>query len=206
MDSDLQRAEQRFGISIPDSYSNLVGTGAFSWGGPENVHKYLFLSDLEWLTPAEIAGYEFLFDYPCIVPFAVSARRDEWAWYPAWCEAGESAVVFRERGMMASGYAPTFEAFLFRRLLEELAETWLPEDPGFGPDGALQQIRCNIELARSVIRPQWYEVLVLKVGPSPVLRESEDGDWSLISWEESQSVAAVELQWPHLDEEFTIDE
>ncbi len=206
MGSDLQRAEQRFGMSIPDSYSDLAGTGALTWNGPERVDEHLFLTDLEWLTPAEIADYEFLLAYPGIVPFAISARRDEWAWYPTWSEAGEPSVVLSERGMSATGYAPTFEAFLFRRLLEELAGTWLADDPDFGPEGALRQIKGNLDLIRPVIRPPWYVVLKMKVGPSAVLRESEDGDWSLITWEESQSIVAAELQWSHLDEEIEIHE
>src|SRR5262245_53273534 len=97
--------EERYGISLPHLYRTLSAAGHFDHHGG----VCLALTDVEWLRPQEIASYEFL-DWQAphktwFVPFAMSARRDEWGWRLDWADGGEPPVVFCERGPEGYGYA-----------------------------------------------------------------------------------------------------
>ena len=124
----LQAIESRYGIVVPAAYRAMHAEGRFT-AGSEN---WLSLTDLEWLDLVEIAAYEFehwqLAHAGGFVPFAVSARRDEWCWRLDWADGGELPIAFCEHGPEGYGYAPDFCGFLFCTLLEELSGSWVVED------------------------------------------------------------------------------
>lgn len=120
--------EERYGFKLPEVYRLLSDAGHLDPRGSD----CLTLTDVEWLTPQDIAEYKFL-DWQAphktwFVPFAISARRDEWGWRLDWAAGGEPPVVFCERGPEGYGYAPDFRGFLYHMLLEELSGTWLLEN------------------------------------------------------------------------------
>ena len=62
------------------------------------------------MSPEEIASYEVLDEYQApfktwCIPFAVSARRDEWAWRTDWMSDNQPKVVLCERGPEGYGFA-----------------------------------------------------------------------------------------------------
>src|SRR4051812_36659225 len=92
----LRAAEQRYGFQFPPVYRTLLADGHLNPGGRDALQ----LTDLEWLTPTAIAAYR-LFEPPAypLIPFAMTARVDEWCWRLDWAdEGGEPPVAFRERG------------------------------------------------------------------------------------------------------------
>lgn len=131
LDADaLTAIRTRYGCELPPSYCALLAKGHFS---PSPWENFLALHDCEWLPLAEIAAYRFLsFQIASdggFVPFAVSARRDEFCWRLDWAAGGEPPVVFCERGESGFGYAPHFQGFLFRKALEEFAGMGGVENP-----------------------------------------------------------------------------
>jgi hypothetical protein len=97
--------EERYAFELPEVYRSLCAAGHFNHRGTDCLN----LIDVEWLTPEDIADYKFL-DWQAphkkwFVPFAMSARRNEWGWRLDWAGGGEPPVAFCERGPEGRGTA-----------------------------------------------------------------------------------------------------
>ncbi|MCA9029922.1 MAG: hypothetical protein KDA66_03890, partial [Planctomycetaceae bacterium] len=119
--------ESRYGILIPKLYRTMHEAGHFD----ASAQKHVTFTDHEWMTLSDIATHEFA-DWQTLtrqwfVPFSISARHDQWGWRRDWTTVDEPAVVFCELGPEGCGYAPNFQGFLYRMLLEELSGSWLLE-------------------------------------------------------------------------------
>lgn len=197
--SQFASIEKRYGIRIPDLYRTLHDAGHFD---PDAGDNYLAFTDNEWLSPDEIAEYEFLeWQAPhktWFVPFSISARRDEWGWRLDWITDGEPAVVFCERGPEGFGYAPHFQGFLYRKTLEELSGTWLMESTDDAQ--GLARVKRTVEIVTPHLPAHWAERIT----------ELSQREWTTDELEaicvfprsECEAIAAAELAFPHLDEEF----
>jgi hypothetical protein len=188
----MRAAEDRYGFRFPPVYRALLE--AEHLAGPADV---LQATDLEWLPPARIATYKFFLPPAApLVPFAITARRDEWCWRLDWAEAGEPAVVFRERGGLAVGYAPDFRGFLYRLLLEELSGSWLVEGPDDEPGQVV--VRRSVEIAAPHLPAEWAGRL-RELAARP-WEETEDGTVQTFHRSECEEIVARDLTFLHRDE------
>ena len=191
----VRAAETRYGFQFPPAYRALLIGGHLKARGD----GLLALTDLEWLTPSEIAVYEPFRPLAApLVPFATTARVDEWCWRLDWQEAGEPAIVLRERGESGLGYAPDFRGFLYRVLLEELSGTWLVE----GPDDTEGQavVRQSIAVAAPHLPAAWADHLqTLAAKP---WKRSRDGTVRAFPRSHCDRIVARALAFLHMDEEF----
>lgn len=193
---------KRYGFDFPASYRAMQEQGHFSTDPWEN---YLELQDCEWLPPEQIATYEFL-DFQItsdggFVPFAVSARRDEYCWRLDWASGSEPPVVLCERGESGFGYAPHFLGFLYRKTLEEFA--------GFGGverERDLKRLRQAVNIVAPFLPAAW----------SAQLRELAERQWSewtkgkygellVLARNELAALVSAQLAFPQLNQKFTLD-
>lgn len=194
--------QQRYGYSPPDLYRTLRAAGHFSTTPWEN---YLSFHDCEWLSPEEIAGYEFL-DFQItsdggFVPFAVSSRRDEYCWRLDWSAGAERPVAFCERGEEGFGYAPDFRGFLYRKALEEFAGRG-----GCENEAGLGHLRRAVAIIAPHLPDPWADHL-------RGLARRDLGEWSrgrygelyALSKAELEAAIGANLAFPHLDETFSLD-
>ncbi len=151
--------EQRYGYRPPNVYRTMQKKGHFDWHGPNGSPDDLFLTDLEWLSLQKIAEYKF-FDWQVgvLLPFAISARRDEWCWRLDWQQSAELPVVFCERGAIGYGFAPNFCGFLYRILLEEFSGTWLVDS--FGTQGTQTRLCRYVDFVRPYLPERWVRSLL----------------------------------------------
>jgi hypothetical protein len=199
--SAIVKIEERYGLTLPADYLSLLKEDHLSWHGPNASPNFLFLTDLEWLSIDEIACYEFLDQIPGLVPFAITARRDEWAWRVDWALHGVVPVVHCGNVDSAYGYAPSFAGFLYRVLLEEFSGTWLPQD--FGADGTVDQFHRYVDWVSPLLPVFWVGTLRKVLASHPKLLCFSDGSQGLFSREEADTIIARDLQFAHLDEEFS---
>jgi hypothetical protein len=196
---ELERAiEARYGFSLPASYRALQAEGRFA-AGSEN---WLHLTDLEWLGLRDIAAYQFedwqLAAAGHFVPFAISARRDEWCWRLDWANGGEPPVVFLERGPEGYGYAPDFRGFLYRVLLEELSGSWLLQDETDEHGQALVWQSVNTV---TPFLPEAWAARLRDLAARPWYKD-KSGAIRVFPRTECKQIVAEELKFPHLNEYF----
>jgi len=197
----LAAVEQRYGFCLPDLYQWFSAAGHFDHSG----NACLALTDVEWLRPQEIASYKFLeWQAPhktWFVPFAISARRDEWGWRLDWAVDGKPPVVFCERGPEGYGYAPDFRGFLYRMLLEEFSGSWLLEHEG--DEVGRQAVARSVEFVLPHLPKPWaarLETLAQKPW------RSKDNYIGVYSRSECKQIIAIDLAFPYLNEKFWQEE
>lgn len=212
----VEAIETRWNLVLPASYTALLRAGAFSspiaTRDPVGVasedllrDEYLhgpvrlLFTDLEWLQPDEIEQFEpSEFEIAGLIPFAESARRDLWCWYPAWQSGADVPIVYCSGDSdVADVYAPNFDGFLFRKLLDEFAGTWLDKDFSEAEIRALWA-RC-LEALRPWLSAERHAILGEMLGRPWVRR---DGTLALVSPEEADSIAERELQFERFGQEF----
>jgi hypothetical protein len=191
---EYERIQRRFEFEMPVNYQKMQNAGFFESG---NLN-YLFLTDLEWLSLAEIAAFEFLeFQIDGLVPFAKSARKDLYCWYPRWAANAQTPIVFCPRtDNEASGFARDFSSFIYRALLEEFSGSWLVET--FGIDGTTAQFRKYAEIVKDYIPQRWSNALIL-LAQRP-LKELEPGVFGVFTREECDLIIESELRFPRLNQ------
>lgn len=155
MNEPLYRAiADRYGFSLPEDYRRLEARGLLQLTAPAHASaftqpgSYLWLPDMEWLTPQAIADFKFE-DYhlPGFVPFACTASGDHWCWQPARTDQhGTPVLCCPHDDYFATVYAPNFAAALYRQTLAVCHETDL-DAPAF-------LRRWAIDLA-NLLRPEW---------------------------------------------------
>lgn len=197
----MSSIRDRYGFELPQTYQAILANGHFSTSPWDN---YLELQDCQWLPLDEMAAYEFL-DFQItsdggFVPFAVSARRDEFCWRLDWSTGAVPPIVLCERGDEGWGYAPHFLGFLYRKVLEEFA--------GYGPEDerGLARLRHAVALVTPYLPPAWAARL-------KALAQRDFGEWKkgkygerfLLPKDELEALVCAELAFPHLNERFVQD-
>lgn len=197
----LASIRDRYGIDLPPSYRTVLADGHFNTSPWDN---YWELSDCEWLSLDDIATYDFL-DFQItsdggFLPFAVSARRDEYCWRVDWAVASdEPPVVFCERGESGFGYAPHFLGFLYRKLLEEFS--------GHGPEnerGLVRLRRAVAGVSRYLPQPWSARLQELARHDFTQWRKGKYGELFLLSPDDLGAVINADLAFQHLNEKFAL--
>lgn len=199
----LAAIQQRYGFEFPGLYQTLLSKGHFS---PQPWTNYLVFDDCEWLSAEAIATYQFL-DFQItsdggFVPFAISARGDEFCWRLDWATGAEAPIVFCERGEGGFGYAPDFQGSLYRKALEEFAG----HNDIAGDKRKLRELQRTVSIIGPYLPDPWANQL-------RELAEHDVGHWKqgkygelyVLSKPELESRIVEQLAFPHLNETFVQD-
>lgn len=197
----LSSIRDRYGFELPELYRSILANGHFSTSPWDN---YWELQDCEWLPLDAIAAYEFL-DFQItseggFVPFAVSTRQDEFCWRLDWAAGAEPPVVFCERGESGFGYAPHFQGFLYRKVLEEFS--------GFGPENERGVVRLRHAVNQvTPYLPQAWAARLQDLARQDFDRWQKGrlGELFLLPKDELAALVSAELAFPHLNENFGLD-
>jgi len=117
-----------------------------------------------WLPPAEVGQWEVpeYWTDSVFATFASNGDGDYWCWYPELADSQGMPVVFCPHDEMEGEiFAPNFEAFLFRSILESwigIPETALEQFDG-GQSDYKKFIKANVCTLESYLNPQWVETL-----------------------------------------------
>ncbi len=123
MSKVYQQILEQHGFDIPETYRALRARGLFD---PEGKNE-LFLTDLQWLSLLSIATSQRI---DGAIPFARTTRREHFCWSPRVDHGDGAPITFHPRGESPTLYAPNFEAFIYRSILEEFSLSWLPNSFG----------------------------------------------------------------------------
>jgi hypothetical protein len=94
MVADDETIFARFAFRLPDFYRAVRAAGLLDKETPHGLP----LTDLWWLTPDIITNYETPpFQIKEIIPFAWTARRDLYCWYPSSAKDDDIPVIFCPR-------------------------------------------------------------------------------------------------------------
>jgi hypothetical protein len=141
------RWETRFRLSKPPALSCTLGERSVYWVPPAEVGH--------WVPPGYWKDRVF-------VSFASNSYGDYWCWDPESSDSRGMPVIFCPHDYIeAEIFAPNFEAFLFRSILE----SWIGiTEDAFGRfDGGKSDyrefIKANVSALEPYLNPQWAENL-----------------------------------------------
>jgi hypothetical protein len=189
---DGDGVKARFGFSLPEDYLRFWRAGLL----PRERATALNFSRYWLLSPDQIVDRRWPeYKIKQLVPCARTGGGDHYCWYVP--ESGDVWMADCPRDSdIATGFAPHFEGFIFRALLEEFADSWLIEDP--------QEMTATYkDYARrvgEVMRPNWTEILIKLASQGPTINEWEH--LQVFSWREAQAIVNAELAFPMLNKEF----
>ena len=190
--NDADIIKSRFSFSLPADYMRCLGAGLLA-----NDRLTGFeVSRYAWLSPDKIAGCVLpSYKITTLVPCAKTGGGDYYCWFVE--AAGEAwiAECLRDSNF-AEGFAPNFEGFVFRSLLEEFADTWLTTDLG----QAAEIFREYAVRSRRVLRTGWAEILVSLAANNPRLNRVEHPQ--VVSEREVSEIIKSHLAFPSLGKEF----
>lgn len=159
---------------------------------------------VEWMQPDDLEGHEPLEDWKPelgLTPFAQNGAGDLWCIHESARDGDRVPVSFVPHDeMKATIYAPDFEAFLFRQLLEAFSEID-PRGDGFSTTERAQSARAEIKTLTPYVRKAWLDVLS-EVASRPV-KVSKHGYHSFLTRPEAQTLVKSTLAYPRLDETFS---
>ena len=139
--SALTKIEKKLGFDFPAGYRAFHDAGYFK--GRFTQPNYLWLHEAEWLSPAEIPGYDlWRKTVPGLAPFALNAAGDHWCFSTKKSTGpGEYEIWFcihdQELGEV---FAPSFPAWFYRNCLEYASG-------GFDEDAdGVREAKANLKL------------------------------------------------------------
>ncbi|MCA9626454.1 MAG: hypothetical protein KC766_02255 [Myxococcales bacterium] len=131
------------------------------------------------------------------VPFAQTSDGDLWCWYPSWATGNTPPVVLVRASEEARLYAPNFEGFLFRQLLD-----WLSGVPGAALDCDEAELesraRTAVDSVRPHLRSNWLALLDA-VRERPLRRNERSGHLQFLEPEEVREIVQRELPFDRLN-------
>jgi hypothetical protein len=194
--NDYDRIAERYSLIIPEQYRSVRAMGLLDRGSPNE----LFLTDLEWLSTDAIAIYEFLeFEIKGLIPFARTARRDLFCWYPPMATDKDIPVIFCPRDdENATCYASDFVGFLYRILLEEFSGSWLVDS--FGVTGTAERFRRYATDVSQFLPDSWATTLC-QLSTEPLI-ELEQGVYGVMDRKKSRDLIAKTRFFPRLNQKF----
>jgi hypothetical protein len=185
---------RRFGFSLPTVYRSMNDAGLLDSNNP----AHLQLTDFHWLSLDQILANNAV---PVVggrlVPFAESGRGDRWCWNTAWNSEQGIAVVFVARGRrVAEGYAASFAATVYRKLLEEFSASWLLGTFVHSTRELEQRFRRYAQDVAAYLPPSWAATLA-QLSARPVL-ELSPGVSGTLRPDEASSIIQRDLAFAHL--------
>ena len=165
---------RRTGFQLPSTYLRMSERGLLKYGDSReewsatcaerarcNPPALLCAYDFEWLSADEMVRWsppEYWDDAHTLVPFAHTAGSDLWCWYARGPALNGTPVVLAYRDVNeAEVVAPSFEAFLYVKLLESC--TFItPEDleeSELTPEGKQRELSVNVSVLQDYLRPEW---------------------------------------------------
>lgn len=128
------------------------------------------------------------------VPFAQTAAGALWCWYPSWATGNTPPVVLVTPGEEARLYAPNFEGFLFRQLLEQLSGAHPARDEAEFTALA----GAALDDVRPFLRSNWLALLDA-VRERPLHRNEQSGCPQFLEPEEVREIVQRELPFERLN-------
>lgn len=182
----FRKVELRIGFALPELYLRMERDGVLHHGKDredwlKNWHRghwetrvrlvkppalscTLGERSVYWEPPAEVAQWdppEYWKD-SVFASFAGNGYGDYWCWYPELADSHGTPVVFCPHDYMeAEIFAPNFEAFLFRSILESWIGITEDELEQFdsGKSDYEKFIKANVCTLEPYLNPQWVETL-----------------------------------------------
>jgi hypothetical protein len=165
--------------------------------------------DLEWLPLEAIVAWEapdFWRPEPLLVPFAMTAGGDHYAWYPAWAEGTDVPVVVAwHDDDRCDVLAPSFEGFMYREMLSAMTfEYASPSESGGTHEERRDGLRKDLNTLRPYLRANWMRDLDELFSREPRvwkkrLRLTESVYLARLDEREFEERVARELAFPHLN-------
>ncbi len=194
--NDYDSIAARYDFLVPENYRMVRAKGLFDQGSQTE----LFLTDLYWLSTEAIANYQPLpFQIKGLVPFACTARRDLFCWYPSWATERDVPVTFCPRDdENAACYASDFIAFLYRILLEEFSGSWLVES--LGAKGTTERFRRYATDVGEFLPHDW--AITLQELSNLPLTKLDEGVYGVMDRKKCNELIEAALSFPRLNKEF----
>jgi hypothetical protein len=152
----IYRLQSRWKIRLPEVYEAMLKRGLFEGQSGSALEFW----DVRWFDLLQIADFqppEYVIDG--LVPFAKQGRGSIWAWWPAHVAPGGLPVVLSPRDSNTGEiYASNFEGFLFRQVVEEMADVQMDDFPD-GPGQTISSIKAKLELIRPCLPQKWTDAL-----------------------------------------------
>lgn len=159
---------------------------------------------VEWLSVEDIADGErpnYWKAEHLFIPFAQNGAGDVWCWYPAWSANSQAPVVLAHHDENAAeGFAPSFEGFLLRQLLQTFAEIY-EDNADFSRDELQQTARAELKTLRPYLRDSWH-ALLSEIAARPLQRNESWGCVQFLTRDEAKQIVERELAFEHLNQEF----
>lgn len=180
------RVMTRFHFSLPNDYMQFWNAGLLV-----NDHtKGIRVSRHSWLSPDEIADCPLpAYKMKSLIPCAQTPGRDHYCWQVT--ESVDAWIAECPRDSdFAEGFAPHFEGFVFRSLLDEFADSWWIEDQSL----IAAIFREYATRVSSILRPSWAEAILKCAAGTPMLNR-----WNrlgVISEEQASTIIRYELAFP----------
>jgi hypothetical protein len=192
----LDQLQRDLSFTFPSSYRLMLSAGLLDHDSDE----CLDLSDTQWLTaPAISRSLIGPPSSPQFIPFAQSARADYWAWYRPTTTAAPSTIAFIPRDKYPpTAYAPSFEAAIYRLLLEEFSSSWLA-DRVDDPSTNLPPLFQRYAQAVHPHLPQTWATTLLELTRRPLF-EAEPEIFAVLTRDEANSILHRDLNFPQLDQ------
>lgn len=200
----------------PSTYVALHEQGLLNRSHPDD-DSYLWLTDMRWLTPESLRDYETLIDlrgWADFVLFASNPRGDVYA-FPRRAGVPDLPVIYLSvDGCDREYYAPTFDAALFRQILE--CATLAIDDPavahksGWTLDIARQQLASYHRMLSPYFPSAWTAVIddLLALPPKthqPLRKKPDYLVTTLLTPREAADLLALHVPWDKTDEPFDPD-
>lgn len=200
------------GLEIPELFRRMVADGVTTYPADdwrkaslENPSALLMASfHVEWMDPKDIAEHEPEDHWDkklTLVPFAQNGAGDLWCFHPGGKHGEEIpiALVIHDE-LDAEIFAPSFEGFLFRQLLNALAEID-PSQAKYTPEETLKCVGAEIKTLTPYVRKEWIDVLK-EVASRPMTTKPKSGYRSFITFNDAKALAATTFGYDKLDSTF----
>ena len=182
----FRKVESRLGFTLPELYLRMERDGVLHHGKDrkdwlKNAHRGQWETrfrlvkppalscalggrSVYWDPPAEVARWvppDYWKD-SIVASFASNGYGDYWCWYPEFADSQGIPVIYCPHDYIeAEIFAPNFEAFLFRAILESwigITEDALGQFDG-GKSDYRKFIKANVCTLEPYLNPHWVETL-----------------------------------------------
>jgi hypothetical protein len=194
------------GFQLPELFRRMTTDGVTDYTKNRDQWQvkppalYMVSNHVEWWDLEGIANWAAP-DYYALafVPFAANGAGDLWSWHPA---SGTEGIVFVPHDEdAAEHYAPDFEGFLFRHIVQGLAEIYEYEGQTVTPEQHVQAAQANVNTLAPYLRPAWVSLLnELTAGPLEYNKAWRC--FGFLKREEAKEIVARELAMPNLGKTF----
>jgi hypothetical protein len=204
----LDQIERDFSFTFPSSYRSMLAAGLLD----HDSQRCIVLSDTEWLTPEEMHQSLLRPPHradvisrsqpqprtpPLLLGFAQNGRGDQWAWLRD-DRTDNPRIAFDVHDQLwPTFYAPSFEGFVYRLLLEDMASSWLLDRLD-----DVSQLGPIFQRYAGAVQPylpaQWGQALMEISRRSPF--EVVEGIFAFLRQEETAGLLKRDLNFAQLDQ------